>query len=190
MENLKLLWKSYQTKIKNKIVLLKQMKYDKLLLIFGFIFLFACKTKPDKIEKSFDSLPEPIGAVSDYANLFTKPQIDSLTKIITNFEIKTTNQIAIITVNDIKPYTDFNLFSVDISESFGIGQKDKDNGLSIVIAKNLRKIRISTGYRTEKIVDDWFCKKTIDSVILPEFIKDDYFKGIKNGLNHIITHWK
>ncbi len=111
--------------------------YYKVLILVILFSQFGCKTKPDKLEKTYEPFPKPIGVVSDYANLFSKIQIDSLTKIITDFEVKTTNQIAVISVNDIQPHTDFNKYAIDLSESWGIGQKNKDNGLSIVISKQL-----------------------------------------------------
>ena len=73
---------------------------------------------------------------------------------------------------------------------WGVGQKDIDNGLLIVFSKPLRKVAISTGYGTEKVLTDSICKQIIESVMIPNFKNGDYFKGIDNGVDTLIEAWK
>ena len=65
-----------------------------------------------------------------------------------------------------------------------------NNGLVIVVSKNLKQTAISTGFGTEKILTDLICKKVIDSVMIPEFKKDEFSTGIKKGLAELISKWK
>ena len=74
--------------------------------------------------------------------------------------------------------------------SSGIGLKEKDNGLSIVFSKSLKKIKISTGIGTEKVLTDVICKKIIDQTIISEFENGDYYNGIEKGLAELITKWE
>ena len=143
-----------------------------------------------KIIDSVYDFPAPLGAVSDFENVFSSNQISDLTKIINDYEQKTTREIAIVTVESIEPYKNIAIYSTDLANEWKIGKAKKNNGLLILFSKNLREIRITTGYGTEKILTDEVCKKVIDETIIPEFKKGDYYSGIKEGLTALIKKWK
>ncbi|WP_435263484.1 TPM domain-containing protein [Tenacibaculum sp. nBUS_03] len=175
------------------------------IIFIAFLTIYSCKTKqiektepntnPPKVEFSeFDlgksDLPKLKREVNDFEHIFDVEQLEKLTLMIREFEKNTTNQIAIVSIDSIGKYTDFDKFAVDLSNYNGIGLKEKDNGLSIVFSKNLRKIRISTGFGTEKILTDKICKNIIDQTIIPEFKNGDYYNGIKKGMVELIAKWK
>ena len=139
---------------------------------------------------SIGDFPFPIGSVSDYEKIFNENQIENLTKIITEYEERTTREIAIVTINSIEPYEDISDYSSDLANEWGIGKSESDNGLLILFSKKLREIRISTGYGTEKILTDMLCKKVIDETIIPEFKKGDYYSGIEKGMTELMKKWK
>jgi uncharacterized protein len=134
--------------------------------------------------------PESVGVVNDFEGIFTEKQKEELAKIITDFEKETSNEIAIITLKEIHPtYNDFDKYCFDISNYYGVGKKEKDNGLVIIFSTELRKIRINSGTQTENILTDEICKEEVDKII-PEFKKGNYFEGIKNCLLNLIQKWK
>lgn len=134
--------------------------------------------------------PEKIGSVNDFENIFTEKQKEELTQIIIDFEKQTSNEIAIITLKEIHPtYEDFDKYCLDLSNYYGVGKKEKDNGLVIVFSTELRKIRINTGTQTENILTNEICKEEVDKII-PEFKKGNYFEGVKNCLLNLIHNWK
>ncbi|PHR74638.1 MAG: hypothetical protein COA67_00775 [Lutibacter sp.] len=174
-----------------------------LILVFLIFNMSSCKTdekkktsndKAPKVEFSSYQLgesnfPEPKREVNDYEFIFTLDELVKLTIMIREFEKKTSNQIAIVSIKSIKDYDDFNKYAIDLSNNWGVGQKNKDNGLTIVFSKNLRRIKISTGIVTEKILTDEICKKVIDQIIIPEFKNDNYYNGIEKGLSELIDKW-
>ncbi|AXT59246.1 TPM domain-containing protein [Aquimarina sp. AD10] len=181
------------------------MKLISKIILLAFLTISGCKSKQiDKTEPSpkapkvdfteFDlresDLPKLKREVNDYEFVFTPEQLKKLTLIIREFEKETTNQIAVVSIDSIGKHTDFDQFAIDLSNYNGVGQKEKDNGLTIVFSKNLRKIRISTGYGTEKILTDEICKKVIDQTIIPEFKNSEYYNGIEKGITELIAKWK
>ena len=157
---------------------------------------FAQQARRDSISRA-DSLalvekkfPDSQGSINDFENIFNDHQIKELTTIIKKFEKETSNEIAIVTIQSITPYTDFMKYSVDLANYWGIGKKDKNNGLLISVSKKLREVRISTGDETEKKLNDETCKKIIDTKMIPEFKTGNYYKGIKNGLLELIYQWR
>ncbi len=130
--------------------------------------------------------PEPIGCVNDYEKIFSNEQIDSLANIIKKHQDKTTNQIAIVTIDSFAPYKVLFDYSLDLFNTWGIGTKEKNNGVAIVFGKKIRQIRIMVGYGLEKKLKDEEAKRIIDITIIPEFKNGDFYTGIKNGLLEII----
>jgi len=175
------------------------------ILILGFLIfnLTSCKTIKEKETENniydapkveFDlgenSFPKLNREINDYEFNFNLEQLEKLTLIVREFEKRTTNQIAIVSIKSIGEYTDFDKYAIDLSNNSGVGLKEKDNGLTIVFSKELKRIRISTGTGTEKILTDDICKKIIDEKIIPEFKKGDYYLGIERGLLELINKWE
>jgi len=134
--------------------------------------------------------PKPTGYVNDFEDLLNEEQEKELAKFLTDYEQKTTNEIAVITMNSIEPYSDFNQYAIDLSNNWGIGKKEKDNGLTIIVSKSMKKIRVTTGIGTERILTDEFCKKVIDQFMVPKFKEGDYYNGIRQGLTVFIKQWE
>jgi uncharacterized protein len=128
----------------------------------------------------------PTDYVNDYIHLFTQPQINSLDSIIINYEKKTTNQIAIITVDSqwIKKDS-FESFVTQLHNTWGVGQKDKNNGIVIAICPGYRIMRISNGYGIEKVFLDEQAQQIIQNFIVPAYRKGEYFEGTRNALIEI-----
>lgn len=153
------------------------------------------KENAPKVEfSSYDfgesEFPKQKREVNDFEFVFSVEELEKLTIIIGEFEKKTSNKIAIVSIKSIKSYDDFDKYAVDLSNNWGVGQKGKDNGLTIVFSKTLRKIRISTGTGTQKILSDSFCKSVIDKTMIPKFKNGNYYEGIEKGLSQLIMEWK
>ncbi|EAQ37920.1 hypothetical protein MED134_14306 [Dokdonia sp. MED134] len=133
--------------------------------------------------------PTPLGVVSDYEGIFSEEQNSSLTKILNDYEEATSREIVIVTIDSITPYHNLKDYSTDLGNEWRIGKVKSNNGLLIVMSKNLRKIRITTGYGTEKILTDKICKKIIDSTIIPEFRRGDYYVGVEKGVQALKSKW-
>lgn len=139
----------------------------------------------DSAEKQLTDISnlEPSGWVSDYEHIFSESQISELDSIIAHFEKETTNEIAIVTIK--KSWAtkeNFDSLVYAISKNWGIGKKDKNNGILIGICTELRSIRIQNGAGIVEKLTDKETKKIIDQIIIPEFKKGNYFEGVKSAL--------
>ncbi|CAM1364686.1 TPM domain-containing protein [Tenacibaculum xiamenense] len=170
-----------------------------LLLLFICLNFSFCRTatvqKDDRIfdfntVEKYRITKENSTIVNDYDFIFNHEEELELTKTLHDYNIKTTNQIVIVTVGSIEPYKNLQKFASDLGRYWGVGTKEKDNGLIIVLCKPCRKISIATGFGTEKILTDEICAEIIDNTIIPEFKKDNYYSGVKKGLEEIIRKWK
>lgn len=134
--------------------------------------------------------PKPLGFVSDYEFVFTPPQKQALEKFLATYEDTTSREIAVLTIDTLNQFENIDDYTNALGNYWGVGKKDKNNGLLIVMSLKHRKIRISTGYGVENMLTDSICKQVIDSVIIPQFVEDAYYEGIKAGIDSLLVRWK
>jgi uncharacterized protein len=131
--------------------------------------------------------PTAIGFVNDFARLFTNEQIHRLDSIIIQHEKATTNQIAIVTFDTIPiEKTEFDDFTLALANYWGVGQKEKNNGVLIALCTTMKKIQIQNGRGVEKIISDSTTKKIIDEEMLLPFKQENYYQSSLQGLTAII----
>ncbi len=106
--------------------------------------------------------------------------------IISNIWAKTSAEVVTVIVNDIEP-EDINTFATDLFSKWGIGKKDNDNGLLVLIVKNLRKAVIRTGYGIEGVVPDIIAGHIINDNMAPHFRNGDYDSGTLEALAQLST---
>jgi len=133
--------------------------------------------------------PAPYGYVNDFEHILSDSQGHLLDSICEAYEKRTSNQVFIVTIEDIQPYESISQFTTELGNYWRVGQKNKDNGLLITVSSKLRKIWIGTGYGTEKILQDQMIREVIDTTILPHFREGDLYTGIRSGLEELIILW-
>jgi uncharacterized protein len=80
--------------------------------------------------------------------------------------------------------------SYELAEQNGIGQKGKNNGVLLYIAKEDRKLRIEVGYGLEGALTDALSNQIIRKEITPQFKKGNFYDGINAGVDAIIKATK
>lgn len=126
------------------------------------------------------------GLVHDYAGVLTADQQQQLEAKLVNFDNSTSNQIVVVTVlsmqgNDIADY------AVELGRKWGVGGKQFNNGIILLIAKNDRKLHIATGYGLEGTIPDVTASQIIQEIIKPNFRSGDYNSGINQGVDALMA---
>jgi uncharacterized protein len=96
---------------------------------------------------------KPQGYVNDFAGVLSAQAKDKLTALCAEVDQKAGAQIAVVTVSSLEGQP-IEQFSIDLATSWGIGPKQKDRGVLILLAPNDRKDRIEVGYGLEPILPD------------------------------------
>lgn len=134
---------------------------------------------------SWAAIPaKPQGWVSDFAGIMsdmTKSQIDTL---FAEVKKSTGAEIAVVTVPSLEGMS-VEEYAVRLFEKWGIGEKDKDNGVLFLIAPNERKTRIEVGYGLEPVITDGRAGEIIRETVIPFFKAGDYDQGILQGSGQI-----
>lgn len=119
-------------------------------------------------------------SVYDYANIFSANQKQLLENKLVKYSDTTSTQVVIATVKTLNG-DDISLVGANWLSEWGIGQKDKDNGILITLAVKDRKIDIATGYGVEYLLTDLMSERIINRVMIPEFKSGNYFAGLDKG---------
>ncbi|HDJ37965.1 MAG TPA: TPM domain-containing protein, partial [Methanosarcinales archaeon] len=95
--------------------------------------------------------PHLTGYVTDDANMLDPAYETKITEIAKTIERETTVEIAVVTVESLEGEPK-EMYAVKLFEEAGIGKKDKDNGLLILVAKQEQEYRFEVGYGLEGVI--------------------------------------
>ena len=163
-----------------------------ILLLSGLLLLSPLQGQKNKLEKLIPK--EPIGWVSDFERVFTQQQIQALDSIIFLHSNDKGNQVAIVTLNldslSINSKEEFAELSLLLFNQWGVGEKNLNNGVGIILSRNLRMIRIEVGKGLILKLTNEEAQSIIENIIIPKFKKSDYYQGVLKGLQELINEIK
>ncbi|WP_148469124.1 TPM domain-containing protein [uncultured Alistipes sp.] len=90
-------------------------------------------------------------------------------------------QVAVVAVDDVAGESVFD-FAIELFRSWGVGRRDADNGLGILLVRDRREIRFVTGGGLEGVLPDAVCKRIQLNYMLPAFREEDYDRGMLLGV--------
>ena len=151
---------------------LKRINYLILLLLSVF---FTCKVNAlvNPTEKFY---------INDYANILSSETEEYIyEKSVKLNEIDGT-QIVVVTVKNLEGRS-IEDYSLELARKFGIGSKEKNNGLLLLLALEEREFRVEVGTGLEGILPDGKTGRFQDQYIIPYLKENNFDEGIKNGYN-------
>ena len=130
-------------------------------------------------------VPYLSGHINDNAHLLSPEAVNELEQMLTAYEDSTTNQIVLLTIESLEGEI-LEDYTLRVAETWKLGQKDVDNGVLLLIARDDRKMRIEVGYGLEPSVTDAASSYIINSIIRPLFKQGEFEDGIREGLKALI----
>lgn len=131
------------------------------------------------------TFPPLTGRVVDQAQVLSPDAERELTDKLENLETTTGRQLVVATVPSLQGYP-IEDYGYQLGRTWGIGQKDKDDGVILLVAPNERKVRIEVGYGLEPVLTDALSSVIIQSVILPKFRDGDLPGGVVAGTDALV----
>ena len=130
-------------------------------------------------------VPFLTGRVTDNAYLLSSETHGLLTDSLKAHEMRTTNQVVILTIPAIGGES-IEEYANRVFNEWKLGQQGKDNGVLILIVPDERRMRIEVGYGLEGILTDLTASRIIQFVMTPKFRDGDYNGGIVDGALAVI----
>lgn len=128
--------------------------------------------------------PELTGQIVDQANLISPEDEAAILADLKSLEGTSTDQVAVVTVSSLDGYP-IEDYGIGLARKWQLGQKDKDNGILLLVAPNERRVRIEVGRRLEPVMTDILSAAIIDTAMLPRFRRGDFSGGIRAGVQDI-----
>jgi uncharacterized protein len=130
--------------------------------------------------------PKLDGRVVDEANIIPEPVRAALNETLETLEAKSGIQFVVATVTslrgeEIEPYAN------GLFRHWALGEKDKNNGVLLLVAPNERRVRIEVGYGLEGTLTDALSKIIIANAMTPRFKAGDFGGGLERGVDDVIT---
>lgn len=135
------------------------------------------------------NFPKLTGRVVDDAHLLSPEQVAQLTQLSAEVQQASSRQFVVATIPDLQGY-DIADYGYQLLRTWGIGQKEANNGIILIIAPTERKVRIEVGYGLEPIMTDALSNQIISQTIVPKFKAGDMAGGIVAGAQAIAEQMK
>ncbi|RSK30251.1 TPM domain-containing protein [Hymenobacter metallilatus] len=130
--------------------------------------------------------PSPPRLVNDLAGMLQPQQVQQLERKLVAYNDSTSSQIAVVTVPTLGDY-DIVGYAQQLYQTWGIGQKNNNNGVLVLIAQQEHKARIHTGYGLEGAIPDALAKRIISNTIVPAFKEEKYYEGLDRATDQLIA---
>lgn len=156
------------------------------------LFLFLLLLLPTLMVRAQDipSRPVPPRLVNDLAGVLSDSEVQQLESKLVAFNDSTSTQLVVVTVKSLNGY-DKNEFAYRIGQSWGVGQKGKNNGAVILVKPKYQgeggQVAIQTGYGVEGAIPDALAKRIVENEMIPRFGEGNYYQGINAATSTMIS---
>lgn len=156
-------------------------KNNRLKKLFVSVLLLVLLSTP-YITSATVNIPSPTSYkyLNDYTGTLSESDAKSIISIGKELEDKTGAQAIVVVIKstDGAPIEDY---AIKLFRGWGIGQKNKDNGLLILLALDDKAWRVEVGRGLEGAIPDALSNRVMDSIAKPSFINGNYGEGLLNS---------
>ena len=122
--------------------------------------------------------------VSNPDGILSPSAVATMDSILYALEEKTGIQTLVVAVTGIEGGDCFD-FAYRLGKEMGVGQKERDNGLVVLLSTDERCIQFATGYGLEGVLPDAICKRIQNRYMVQHLGKDDWNTGMVEGIRAI-----
>jgi uncharacterized protein len=153
-----------------------------ILVLFGFVVSAQVAERPDP-PKLYNNLSK------EFPDFISAEQAAALEEKLEVFANETSNQICIVIVDDLNGY-EAGQYATELGNKWGVGKKDKNNGIVILIkptgGKGQRSLFISVGYGLEGAIPDLATKRIRDEEMYPYMAQGQFYEALDNATNKLM----
>ena len=143
-----------------------------LAIFAGTLGALRAETMPSKPDRYFN----------DYAGVVDKAAAADLNEQLAQFERDTSTQLLVAIYRSMQSESDVADYTQRIAQTWGVGQKGKNNGAVLFVFVADHQMFIQTGYGLEGALPDATAFDITHNLIAPYFKKEDYTGGLKAGV--------
>jgi uncharacterized protein len=129
--------------------------------------------------------PKPTGYFNDYAGVVSKEAAHRFNEQLAQFERDTSNQVVVAVFPKMQSDSDVADYTHRVAQAWGVGQKERRNGVVLFVFTGDRKMFIQVGYGLEGALPDITAFDITEYHIKPYFRVGDYEGGLATGIDVI-----
>jgi uncharacterized protein len=124
------------------------------------------------------------GWVTDMAGVLSPEQKAQLNRLIDQLERDTGAEIAVVILRRTQGATPKE-YATELFNRWGVGKREADNGVLLLVSLGDRRVEIETGYGMEAILPDAVAGEILDTAVVPRFRAGDIPGGVIAGVEAI-----
>jgi uncharacterized protein len=129
--------------------------------------------------------PKPAAYFNDYAGVVSKDAAMRFNQQLAQFERETSNQVVVAVFPKMESDSDVADYTQRAAQAWGVGQKEKRNGVVLFVFAQDHKMFIQVGYGLEGALPDLTAFDITEYRIKPHFRNNDYEGGLAEGIDSI-----
>jgi uncharacterized protein len=130
--------------------------------------------------------PKPDRYFNDYASVVSKSAALRFNEELAQFERETSDQVVVAIFPKMQSDSDIADYTQRVAQAWGVGQKERRNGVVLFVFVQDRKMFIQVGYGLEGALPDITAFDITEYRIKPHFRTGDYEGGIATGIDSIV----
>lgn len=153
-----------------------------------FLLLLALTAAPLFFQAQTDDCypPKPERLVTDVVGILSENEKNALENKLQKLNKETSNQVVIVVLDRLCA-GDAAMTAYEIGERWGVGQKELDNGVVILVkptgGPGERHTFIAPGYGLEGAIPDATAKLIVDREMIPAFKANNFYAGLDRAVD-------
>lgn len=157
-------------------------------IIYLFLMIL-CGANPIVAAHSVEDVPNVHLAdrqryVSNPDGVLSAEAVSAIDRILGDVWQSTSSEFVVVALDDVDT-DDIDGFATKLFEEWGIGKRDNDNGVLMLIVRDKRRAVIRTGYGAEGVLPDIVCGRVIRENMIPHYRVEDYDAGTVEAVKRI-----
>jgi uncharacterized protein len=150
------------------------------LVLAAVVFLFAIQAHAAEVIP-----PKPDRYFNDYAGAVSKEAAYRFNEQLAQFERETSDQVVVAVFPKMQSDSDIADYTQRVAQAWGVGQKERRNGVVLFVFIQDRKMFIQVGYGLEGALPDATAFDITERHIKPLFRSGNYEAGLATGIDLI-----
>jgi uncharacterized protein len=130
--------------------------------------------------------PKPDRYFNDYGGVVSQAAALRFNEQLAQFERETSNQVVVAIFPKMQSDSDIADYTQRVAQAWGVGQKERRNGVVLFVFVQDRKMFIQVGYGLEGALPDAIAFDITEYRIKPRFRNGDYEGGLAEGIASIV----
>jgi uncharacterized protein len=155
------------------------------LFFFGLMVAFSVTAQSYTVETvPYDNLKNKYDFVSNPDGIISQEAENQINQIITATKDSTSVEIAVVLLKSIGD-DDLDDFATNLFTKWGIGKRQKDNGLLFLLVEDQREMVFRPGYGLEGALPDAILSRIIRNDIVPLMKEGNYDAAVTLGISRV-----